>query len=91
MMRRNFRRHGFAWLGVGMVVATIVLASFVAFRYAKTQDNTEVASTPVTTASTAETTSAPITSVNDIDTVTAELDQLNLDEIDAQLDTQFDF
>lgn len=80
-------QHGFAVFGLVMVVATITLVGFVAFRFLDAQDNTEVASDQPAKVSQVVT----IESEQDIDTVTAELDSTELDAIDAGLDAEFSF
>lgn len=80
-------QHGFAVFGLVMVVATITLVGFVAFRFLDAQDNTEVASDQPATVSQVVT----IESAQDIETVTAELDSSELEAIDAGLDAEFSF
>ncbi len=79
-------------LGLVMVVATITVVGFVAFRFLDAQDNTQVADTTSQTAP-AETQVASVENVEDVETVTDELDQADaeLNAIDAELDTQFAF
>lgn len=80
-------QHGFAVFGLVMVVATITLVGFVAFRFLDAQDNTEVATNRPAQVSQV----ATIESEQDIDTVTTELDSTELDSIDADLDKAFAF
>lgn len=86
-MIKPLLQQGFAAFGIVMVVATITLVGFVAFRFLDAQDNTEIASDQPSTASKV----ATIESEQDIDTVTAELDSAELDSIDANLDQEFAF
>lgn len=80
-------QKGFAIFGLVMVVATITLVGFVAFRFLDAQNNTEVAVSQPTPASSV----ATIESEQDIDTVTAELDSIELESIDAGLNEEFSF
>lgn len=86
-MKRHSRQQGFAIFGLVMVVATITLVGFVAFRFLDAQDNTQVATdTPAQTSQI-----ATIETEKDIDQVTADLDSSELDGIDADLDQAFAF
>lgn len=87
MKRVAFFQQGFAIFGLVMVVATITLVGFVAFRFLDAQDNTEIADNRPAQASSV----AAIESEQDIDSVTAELDSTELDSIDADLDAEFSF
>ena len=80
-------QQGFAVFGLVMVVATITLVGFVAFRFLDAQDNTEVASDQPIKVSQVVT----IESEKDVDTVSTELDSAELDSIDADLDAEFSF
>lgn len=83
-MKTPLLSRGFAALGIVMVVATITLVGFVAFRFLDAQDNTEVATDTSSNV-------AVIESTRDIDTVTDDLDSAQLDSIDADLDKAFSF
>lgn len=76
--------------GFVMVLATITLIGFAAFRFLDAQDNTEVATTE-----TQPTTSqvATIETTEDVETVTHELENLDaeLDGLDSELDAEFAF
>lgn len=85
-IQRSFFSRGFPALGFVMVVATITLVGFVAFRFLDAQDNTEVA-TPQPTSSQV----ANIENTKDVDEVTKVLDSAELDSLDAELDEQFAF
>lgn len=88
-MRKSLFEKGFSVFGIVMVVATITLVGVVAFRFLAAQDNTEVAKTPVQDASTV----ATVKTAQDVQTVTTQLDNATseLDSLDADLDTQFNF
>lgn len=87
MKFRPLFQHGFAIFGLVMVVATITLIGFVAFRFLDAQNNTEIASNGTNQTSQI----ATIQSEADISTVTQELDSAELDGIDAGLDQEFSF
>ena len=80
-----FFQRSFAMFSFVMVVATITLAGLVGFRFLDAQDNTEVA---VQTAPQEVTT---VASTKDVEAVAQQLDTTELDAIDAELDSQFDF
>lgn len=86
-MSKSYLQQGFAALGIVMVVATVTLVGFVAFRFLDAQDNTEVANDNSTQSSQV----ASIKSTADVDTVTKELDTAELDNLDAALDAEFAF
>lgn len=86
-MSKSSFQQGFAALGIVMVVATVTLVGFVAFRFLDAQDNTEVAQKNASETSQV----ASIKSTKDVDTVTAELDTTELDSLDAELDAEFAF
>jgi len=81
-------QHGFAMLGIVMVVATITVVGVVAFRFLDATDNTEVA-TQTTQPEAVQV--AAIETPEDVEKVTNELDAAELDSLDAELDAEFDF
>lgn len=84
---KSYFQNGFAAFGVVMVVATITLIGFVAFRFLAAQDNSEVATTDTAYVSQV----ANIETIKDVETVTSELDTAELDSLDADLNSEFDF
>jgi hypothetical protein len=74
-------------LGFGMVMATITLIGFVAFQFLDAQDNTQVATTQETTSSEVATIETP----QDVETVTQTLETAELDNLDSELDAEFNF
>jgi hypothetical protein len=85
-IQRSFFSKGFSALGFVMVVATITLVGFVAFRFLDAQDNTEVAMPEPATSQVAN-----LETAEDVDEVTQILESAELDSLDAELDEQFAF
>lgn len=90
MKRLSFRR-GRPFLSLVMVVATITVVGFVAFRFLDAQDNTQVAEQQNTSPDTTQV--ATVETIEDVETVTTELDTADaeLDSLDAELDAEFAF
>lgn len=87
MSKSSILRRSRGILGFSMVVSTITLIGFVAFQFLDAQDNTEIANTPSTTSSEVATIETP----EDVVTVAQTLDTAELDSLDSELDTEFNF
>lgn len=92
-MSKSIFQRSISAFGVVMVVSTITLVGLVAFQFLNAQDNTEVAKAPTTSTEkkVAQAEPAPIVTAADIDAATAQLDVSELDALDAELNTEFDF
>ena len=86
-MKNAFAQKGFALLSLVMVVATVTLVGFVAFRFLDAQDNTQIADDSSHTT----TQVAAVNNADDVETVSKQLDSAELDSLDADLDKEFSF
>jgi Tfp pilus assembly protein PilV len=86
MIHRPTPQKGFAFVEVILVVVTVALIGFVAFRFIDNQN----ASKTVAPAPT-ETQDVALNSTADVDAAVQQADSVDLDSVDSELETEFNF
>ncbi|HEX8390218.1 MAG TPA: hypothetical protein VF597_02270 [Candidatus Saccharimonadales bacterium] len=92
---RQLVHRRFMHFGLVTLTLTIALVGMIAFRALHSYDNSEVANTSnqnsSKTSKAPATKIAPVDNLADIDTATAQLNDSELDALNAQLDAEFNF
>jgi len=86
MIHRPTRAKGFAFVEVILVVVTVALIGFVAFRFIENQNESQtVAPAPTGTQDVA------LNSTADVDAAVQQADSVDLDSVDKELEAEFNF